>query len=101
MELPFSAKRANTARDPICHARHFRVFGFGNGIWRRGSPPTDASQIRLEIRSVAVGGNALPLRFGETVRLPAFPENVAFGYGAATPGFSRKSEPEIALLHPS
>ncbi len=45
--------------------------------------PASPSQARLEIRSVAVGGKALPLRPGETVRLPSFPENVVFGYGAA------------------
>jgi len=45
--------------------------------------PAGASQTRLEIRSVAVGGKALPLPFGETVRLPAFPENAAVGYGAS------------------
>jgi len=47
------------------------------------TPPANPSQARLEIRSVAVGGKALPLRPGETVRLPALPEDVAFRYGAA------------------
>jgi hypothetical protein len=46
--------------------------------------PANPSQTRLEIRSVTVGGKALPLHAGETVRLPAFPENVAFGYGAVS-----------------
>jgi signal transduction histidine kinase len=45
--------------------------------------PAKPSQAGVEIRSVTVGSKALPLRPGETVRLPAFPENVAFGYGAA------------------
>ena len=44
--------------------------------------PAKPSQAGVEIRSVTVGGKALPLRPGEAVRLPAFPENVAFGYGA-------------------
>lgn len=45
--------------------------------------PAKPSQTGVEIRSVTVGGKALPLRPGEAVRLPTFPENVAFGYGAA------------------
>jgi len=59
--------------------------GLASGMGSVGAqtPPANPSQGRLEIRSVAVGGKALPLRRGETVRLPAFPENVAFGYGAA------------------
>ena len=55
----------------------------GMGSVDAQTPPANPSQARLEIRSVAVGGKALPLRLGEAVRLPAFPENVAFGYGAA------------------
>jgi signal transduction histidine kinase len=54
----------------------------GMGSVDAQTPPANPSQARLEIRSVAVGGKALPLRLGEAVRLPAFPENVAFGYGA-------------------
>jgi signal transduction histidine kinase len=45
--------------------------------------PTNSDQSRIEIRCVMAGGKALPLRSGETVRLPAFSENVVFGYGAA------------------
>jgi len=48
------------------------------------TPPANPSQTWLEIRSVTVGGKALPLRSGEEVRLPAFPENIAFRYGAAS-----------------
>jgi hypothetical protein len=44
--------------------------------------PAKPNQAGVEIRSVMVGGKALPLRPGEAVRLPAFPENVAFGYRA-------------------
>ena len=54
--------------------------------------PANPSQARIEIRSVTVGGKALPLRPGEPLRLPAFPENVAFGYGAIG-----KSNPEPSL----
>ena len=45
--------------------------------------PSTSSQARLEIRPVLVGGNPVPFGAGEAVRLPAFPENIAFRYGAA------------------
>ena len=46
--------------------------------------PAGPSSFLLEIRSVAVHGQALSWRAGEEVRLPPFPENIAFNFGAAS-----------------
>lgn len=48
------------------------------------TPSANSNQTRLEIRSAVVGGKSIPLRPGEAVRLPAFPENIAFSYGAVS-----------------
>jgi hypothetical protein len=46
--------------------------------------PAGPSSFLLEIRSVAVHDQSLSWGAGEEVRLPPFPENISFHYGAAS-----------------